>query len=602
MAKRMLSLFLCLLLCAALLPAAAEDDSFFSGLPIQSAAVEEAAPTAAPSAAPSDAATAAPTAAPTATPEPTAMPELPTLTEILAEDSVLMPGEEWYVEFQSSVAGTVTATLISLADGAFYAELGKLPVEEGLGRLTWDGYVSEDAPLSNGMWGIVLQLIDAQGLESVAQVVAFEVTGSSAAPLEPEPTPSPAPTATPEPTRRPVPTASSFWDMDPDDYDLTDPDHQQAIWDIMMQPMTVLDKGEREHVYATFEAGASLTPRTNIAGELHGTSQGVNVLSGDEDGYTLVEAYSNDGLILENSYVESLNAKRIQGYVRTSLLKEVAPSDKYALLIDKLTQTLYIFEDGKIIGELLCSTGRNTSTELCNETPAGEFFVVSWVGEFVSGSGSGTMYCDLALRINSGILIHEVPYKKGGDGVTRMYSYFEPYLGTKASHGCIRVQRARNEEGQNMQWLWDHLKRNTKVLIWDDKGRTMPAPEIPSDDLQLYRNPDGGSMYHTVAECPNVKKRFLPLTGDFTYGDLNTPPFDELTPCPDCGAPQRKETILQNWVNTAVSIGAEIPEGYLTDEEIARIEAAGVEIPAEILGDGDQAGEAIDGDPREDDI
>ena len=67
-------------------------------------------------------------------------------------------------------------------------------------------------------------------------------------------------------------------------------------------------------------------------------------------------------------------------------------------------------------------------------------------------------------------------------------------------------------------------------------------------------------------------------------------------------APQRKETILQNWVNTAVSIGAEIPEGYLTAEEIAGIEAAGVEIPAEILGSGDEAGEAIDGDPREDDI
>ena len=83
MAKRILSLLLCLMLCAALLPAAAEDDSFFSGLPIQSAAAEEAAPT----------------AAPTATPEPTAMPELPTLTEILAEDSVLMPGEEWYVSF-----------------------------------------------------------------------------------------------------------------------------------------------------------------------------------------------------------------------------------------------------------------------------------------------------------------------------------------------------------------------------------------------------------------------------------------------------------------------------------------------------------------------
>lgn len=44
--------------------------------------------------------------------------------------------------------------------------------------------------------------------------------------------------------RHPVPQATSFWDMNPDEYDLTDPDHQQAIWDLMMQPITVMDVGQ----------------------------------------------------------------------------------------------------------------------------------------------------------------------------------------------------------------------------------------------------------------------------------------------------------------------------------------------------------------------
>ena len=37
--------------------------------------------------------------------------------------------------------------------------------------------------------------------------------------------------------------------MNPDEYDLTDPDHQKAIWDLMMQPITVMDVGQTEHVY-----------------------------------------------------------------------------------------------------------------------------------------------------------------------------------------------------------------------------------------------------------------------------------------------------------------------------------------------------------------
>ena len=106
----------------------------------------------------------------------------------------------------------------------------------------------------------------------------------------------------------------------------------------------------------------------------------------------------------------------------------------------------------------------------------------------------------------------------------------------KASHGCIRIQRRANAQGQNMQWLWNNLENKTKVLIWDDQGRQMYEPELPDGGLQLYRNPKGGSNYHVDANCPGVKEKYLPLTGDFTYGDLEKDEFKKLTPCSACGA------------------------------------------------------------------
>lgn len=119
--------------------------------------------------------------------------------------------------------------------------------------------------------------------------------------------------------------------MNPDEYDLTDPDHQQAIWDLMMQPITVMDVGQTEHVYPTFTPGANRKPyEQNCAGELHGQSQGVHVLEEDTDGdgYVLIEAYSNDGTKTDDTYMESLNAKKVQGYVKKSILFEVKPSSQ----------------------------------------------------------------------------------------------------------------------------------------------------------------------------------------------------------------------------------------------------------------------------------
>ena len=149
----------------------------------------------------------------------------------------------------------------------------------------------------------------------------------------------------------------------------------------------------------------------------------------------------------------------------------------------------------------------------------------------MGGFPAGNLWCAYGMRINGGCAIHEVPYIGDADtpAANRDYSSTIKLLGKKASHGCIRVQKAANDQGQNIKWLWDNIKVNTKVLIWDDTGRFM---EYPPDDTPVYYNPNGGKNYHEDQCCSAVKSRYLPLT-KITYGELNTI-YSNLTPCPSC--------------------------------------------------------------------
>ena len=497
----------------------------------------------------------------------------PELTGVFASDATLIAGQDgWHFQFHTTEAGTLAMRLLSAQTGETVADLGAVRVEAGDGRVDWDGLLADGSAAQPGAYMLAASVRSDGGEESSQNLLSVQILSESGAgedlwqatvldlsgglpedslPLEEEPDEEMQALA--------VPVATSFWDMDPDAYDLTNPEHQQAIWNLMMQPITVLNVGQTEHVYPTNQPGINKTPyKENCAGELHGQSQGVHVLEEDTDGdgYVLIEAYSNDGTKTNNEYMELLDAKLIQGYVKKSLLFEVKPSSKYALLIDKLRQKLYIFEAGAIIGELDISTGLNNDKQPYNETPAGEFITVSRVGLFVSG----TMRADYAIRINGGTLLHEVPYRYGADGTTKMYAEFEGELGRKASHACIRIQRRKNINGQNMAWLWNNLDLKTKVFIWDDQGREMYDPDLPDPDMPLYRNPDGGSNYHTDAYCSGVKAKFLPLTGDFTYGQLSEGEFSRLTPCPYCGAPKKPQELYERYVAAAEQIGAQITD------------------------------------------
>ena len=408
-------------------------------------------------------------------------------------------------------------------------------VSAGPFSASWDG-AANGQRVAPGTYSVQFILTDLTGFSGTARQMTLTVTGeseSSPAPGAEEASGQPGGSVMIPSAVTPKEDENNYWTLPIGVFD------EAAIWDIMMQPITVIDGKDQRDVYALRKTPDPSSAKDNIVGEITFLSQGVHVLETLDNGWTLIEAYNS-------SYGPDCASRRgygvtddlIQGYVRTSLLKTITPRTEYGLLIDKCEQRMYIFSNGHCIGSLLVSTGLNNAKQSWNETPSGEFLMVSRMGGFAAGN----LWCAYGMRINGGCAIHEVPYigNESTPAANRDYSSTVKMLGQKASHGCIRVQKAANEQGQNIKWLWDNIKVNTKVLIWDDTGRIRPYPA--ADDYELYYNPNGGQYYHENQNCPSVKSRFLPLTA-FTYGELDSGSFAKLTPCPKCASIMRKSQI-----------------------------------------------------------
>ena len=96
----------------------------------------------------------------------------------------------------------------------------------------------------------------------------------------------------------------------------------------------------------------------------------------------------------------------------------------------------------------------------------------SWSSAARGASGPGNCIVTWACASTTAFCSTRCPASSTRDE-SRDYSRCERYLGEKASHGCIRIQRKLTPEGVNMQWLWDNLKVGCKVIIWDEIGREL---------------------------------------------------------------------------------------------------------------------------------
>ena len=147
--------------------------------------------------------------------------------------------------------------------------------------------------------------------------------------------------------------------------------------------------------------------------------------------------------------------------MKVSSLKVVTPAQDYGLLVDKQTQTLSVFADGVRVATLKVSTG---DPALRFDTEAGSYLTCYRLAAF----NTGRYRYEYPIRINGGTLIHSVGWVNE-DGV---HSFVKENLelGSKASHGCIRVERT-TEGGCNAWWLWTHLRWNTRVIVMDDPAQ-----------------------------------------------------------------------------------------------------------------------------------
>ena len=452
----------------------------------------------------------------------------PQLLAAYFDQTELLLGSTLRLHINSSTSGTLSL-LLKNPDGVAKA-LSSLQPKAGMN--TFD----LSLPEVPGTYSLSLSLTDENGQSSNLYALDFTVIA-----------PTPVPTATPSPTPRPQPTVrpsalaeetvpGDFWSMEVGNYDWA------AIWQVMISPMTVISGSGKEAEKQTYKLRAEpdkSTANSNVLGLITCETQGVHVLETLDNGWTLVEAYNSS---YGDAYRRAgkgagygVTDDLIRGYVETARLKEFVPSTEYGLLIDKMTQELYLVTENGLLSTLLVSTGKINSSQPWNETPAGEYYLSSKVGNFPSGN----LTCCYGMRFNNGDILHEVPYIYNEKYDIKDYSSTEKQLGNKASHGCVRVQRKKNDEGINMKWIWDNVPLKTKLLIWDDTGRPDPFMEYPVPlDTVLYYNPTGGKYYHANQNCPSINTRYLPLKGSLTYAELDDPQYTYLTPCSRCKPPE----------------------------------------------------------------
>lgn len=277
----------------------------------------------------------------------------------------------------------------------------------------------------------------------------------------------------------------------------------EDVWAAMQSPIFVADVAERAHqkIYLMPDKASG------TAGKIHGQSQAVNVLAAPENGFVRVGFFRHE----DGEYTE--------GYIPEDKLFSITPNEHYGLLIDKQAQTLTVYQDGKKLSVLPVTTGQMVSGDTERETRAGAFVTTDHLSAF---SSHGKSY-EYPIGYDGGNLIHSVGYEKI-NGV-KDFSEELALLGTKDSHGCVRVSQTPNAEGIDIYWLYTHIPYHTKVLILDEpdarRQRMVEIGEKTAADYSLSYPADSlaasPSSEPSVSPSPSPSPSPIPLLSQTDY-------------------------------------------------------------------------------------
>lgn len=138
--------------------------------------------------------------------------------------------------------------------------------------------------------------------------------------------------------------------------------------------------------------------------------------------------------------------------VQKNPIRAKAGNNKFKVVVSISKQKVFIYKNNKLIKSIICSTGL---PEGDNKTPIGHFKIDDYygLGFYNNKYEEGAKYW--VGFIGAQYLFHSVPTNEKGEIIKSQVKK----LGTKASHGCIRMPV------NDSLWFYETIPQGTDVII-----------------------------------------------------------------------------------------------------------------------------------------
>lgn len=201
-----------------------------------------------------------------------------------------------------------------------------------------------------------------------------------------------------------------------------------------------------ETIKSLVVGNTSETGRIYIKAQPKSSSRNVGYIYGSLTGVKIIKTVGNFYCIEATDYA---SCKRVKGYVYKSQLKTIKPSGSFFVKVDLSEQRVYVFKNGKLARNIICSTGQDWTP-----TPTGTYLIGGRGSRFYTGYRNSVV-CYNWVRFNYNFLFHSTLHTRSGYEIASEAKK----LGSKASHGCIRMPL------KDIKWFYNAVPKGTLLVI-----------------------------------------------------------------------------------------------------------------------------------------